>query len=85
MVGKDDWIFDEKTNSTSEKDTKEDRQFIVSESELNALLRAEWLVSMIGAQAYYRLYKKLWIESTAPYSYAEERLNDFLQYNPKLP
>ena len=63
----------------------EKRDFIISESELRALLRAEWLECMVGGQAFYRVYKETGLDETAPYSYAEDRLKDFLLYNPKLP
>lgn len=75
MVEKNDW----------KKDAEEDRDFIISESELSALLRSEWLETMIGLQVSYQICKELGFDSKVPYRYAEERLKNFVQYNPKLP
>lgn len=81
MSGKD-WVFDEKSEEVEEA---EDRKYIISEPTLMQLLRAEWLVEMMGQQAFYRVYKETEVDSMAPYFYAEDRLKDFFQYNPKLP
>ena len=67
-----------------EKD-EDDREFIVSATTLKKLLRAEWLEKMIGDLVFYQICKELEIDPFTPSFYAEDRLLDFVQYNPKLP
>ena len=64
---------------------EDDREFIVSATTLKKLLRAEWLEKMIGDRVFYQICKELEIDSFTPSYYAEDRLSNFVQYNPKLP